>query len=90
MNKILDKLWNEYLIDDCAIFDTDEERGLSKRVSELHGQMAAMLDRKSLSLVEEYVSLLLELEGILSRKAFIRGCEFSASFILEVTGSEGF
>ena len=30
----LDKLWHEYLLDDCAIIDTDEERELTKKAAE--------------------------------------------------------
>ena len=26
MKETLDKLWHEYLLDDCAIIDTDEEQ----------------------------------------------------------------
>ena len=51
MKETLEKLWNEYLLDECAEIDTDEERKLTK-------------------------------------KAFLRGCKFAVSFLLETINSE--
>ena len=35
MKETLEKLWNEYLLDECAPIDTDEERNLSRKRVEL-------------------------------------------------------
>ncbi len=31
MGKTLERLWNEYLADECAVMDTEEERTLAKK-----------------------------------------------------------
>lgn len=32
MKKTLEKLWNEYLIDECSVIDSDEEREATKKL----------------------------------------------------------
>ena len=83
MKKTLEKLWNDYLLDECAVIGTDEERTLVKKTSELHEKLNGLLSRNQKEAVEEYVDALLDVEALLAKKAFFRGCEFTASFFLE-------
>ena len=43
MKQTLEKLWNDYLLDECALIDTDEERMLTKKAAELHESANAFL-----------------------------------------------
>ena len=83
MKKTLEKLWNEYLSDECAAIDTDEERRLMKKTVELHEKANALLNKEQKDAVEKYVDALCDTESRFVKKAFFKGCEFAVSFLLE-------
>lgn len=83
MKKTLEKLWNDYLSDECAKIDTDEERSLTKKTSELHEKANTLLNKDQKDSVEKYVDALCDLETLFVKKAFLKGCEFAFSFLLE-------
>lgn len=83
MKETLEKLWNEYLWDECAAIDTDEERNLTKKTIELHEKANALLNDKQKDAVEKYVDALCEIDSFFLKKAFLKGCEFAVSFLLE-------
>ena len=83
MKKTIEKLWDEYLMDECAAIEDNEERELTKKVAELHKAANALLDVKQQMAVEEYVETLSDLEALFVKKAFFKGCEFAVSFLLE-------
>ena len=83
MNKILENLWNDYLLDRCAVMDTDEERRLIKTTVELHEKANALLNKSQQDAVESYVDALCDLESLFVKKAFFKGCKFAVSFLLE-------
>lgn len=83
MKSTLEKLWNEYLSDKCAVIDTDEERLLTKRAAELHEKANALLDNEQKNAVEKFVDALCDAEAEFIKKAFFNGCEFATSFLLE-------
>ena len=88
MNDTLEKLWNEYLFDECSVLDTDEERNLTKRAFELHEKANALLNKDQQDAIETYIDALYDLEALFAKKAFFKGCEFAVSFILEVRSGE--
>ncbi len=83
MKKTLEKLWDEYLLEGCAAMNTEEERRLAKKAVELHEQANALLNKDQQDAVEKYVDALCDNEAVLVKKAFIKGCEFAALFLLE-------
>lgn len=83
MKETMEKLWDEYLADKCAVIDTDEERALTKKVVELHEKANALLEKNQEDAVERYVDALCDLEALFAKKAFFTGCEFAVSFLLE-------
>ena len=83
MKKTLEKLWNEYLFSECAMMDTDEERVLTKKAAELHEKADALLDEEQRAAVEKIIDALCDVNAIFTKKAFIKGCEFATSFLLE-------
>lgn len=83
MKKTLGKLWNEYLFDECAAIDTDEERALLKKTVDLHEKLNALLDKEAIGILEEYAEILSTMEAYSVKKAFFKGCEFAVTFILE-------
>ena len=83
MKETLEKLWNEYLLDDCAVINTDEERNLTQKTAELHEKANALLNEVQKDAVQRYVDALCDVEAMFVKKAFLRGCEFATLFILE-------
>ena len=84
MKKTLEKLWNEYLLDECCTIDTEEERKLTEITIELHQRANNLLNKDQQDAVEKYVDALCDLEALFVKKAFMKGCEFTASFLLEL------
>ncbi|MBO5354439.1 MAG: hypothetical protein J6B09_00045 [Clostridia bacterium] len=84
MKETLEKLWNEYLLDECAAINTNEERTLMKKTVELHEKVNALLNKEQEEAVEKYVDALCDMEALFVKKAFFKGCEFAVSFLLEV------
>ncbi len=83
MKETLEKLWNDYLFAECAIIDTDEERNLTEKTKELHEKSDALLDKEQKAAVEKYIDALCDMENLFVKKAFVKGCEFAVSFLLE-------
>ena len=83
MRETLEKLWNEYLLDECAVINSDEERNLTQKTAELHEKANALLNREQKEAVEKYVDVLCDIEALFVKKAFLKGCEFAVSFLLE-------
>ena len=83
MKETLEKLWQDYLLDECAAIDSDEERALTKRMAEQHEQLNALLNSNQQVAVEAFVETVYDLEALFVKKAFFKGCEFSISFLLE-------
>ena len=88
MKETLEKLWSDYLLDECAVMDTEEERGLTKKTAELHEKANALLNMEQQDVVQEFVDALCDLESLFVKKAFFKGCEFALSFVLEAGNSE--
>ena len=86
MKEALESLWNEYLAETCAVMDTDEERTLTKEVLEKHKIAIDLLTKEQHTAVENYVDALCEIQAIFVKKAFFKGCYFSASFLIELLG----
>ena len=87
MKETLEKLWNEYLLEECAALSTDEERGLAKKAVELHEKANALLNGEQEAAVKKYVDTLYNIEAIFVKKAFFKWCEFAVSFLLEASNS---
>ena len=83
MKETLEKLWYDYLIDECSTIDTDEERNLTRKAAELYKEVKALLNKEQQEAVEKYISASYELESFFTKKAFFKGCEFAVSFLLE-------
>lgn len=83
MKETLEKLWDQYLLDECAAVDTDEEKNLIKKTVELHEKANALLNKDQKDAIQKYVDVLCDLQSIFVKKAFLKGCEFSVSFLLE-------
>ncbi len=88
MKETLEKLWNEYLLDECALIDTDEERKLTKMTGELHEKANALLNDEQKGAMQKYIDTLCDLEALFAKKAFFKGCEFTASFLFEASSLE--
>ena len=88
MKNTLERLWNNYLSDECAKMNTEEERLLTKASAELHQKASALLNQEQEAAMRSYVDTLCNLDAIFAKKAFFRGCEFAVSFLLEAMNLE--
>ena len=85
MQKTLEKLWNEYLADECSVMTT-EEKILAKEAVLLHEKAKLLLSKEAETAVEKYVDALCDLEALLAKKAFCKGCEFATLYLIEAGG----
>lgn len=83
MKETLEKLWQEYLFDDCALVNSLEERELTKKAGELREKLNELLSEEQRLVTEKYIDTLCDIDFIFAKKAFLKGCEFTVSFLLE-------
>ena len=88
MKKTLEKLWNEYFAEKLSEIETDKERELIKQASKFHEEINLILSEKQRESLEKYIESLYEIQNNFVKKVFSKGCEFGASFILEVANFE--
>lgn len=84
MEKMLEKLWNEYFSEKCASIASEEERMLVERSAEMHKRVNEVLTEEQCGVVEKYIEALYEIQSYFEKKAFLEGCAFAASFLIEV------
>ena len=70
MKETLEGLWKEYLMAECAVIETDEERRLTKRIGELHERANSLLNREQEEAVDGYVDALCDANTLFVKKAF--------------------
>ncbi len=87
MKITLERLWNDYFLEECSKIDTDEERDLIKKAVELHEVASKLLNEEQKEAVEKYVDTLCDVEALFARSAFVKGCEFAVSFLREAGDS---
>ena len=83
MKETLEKLWNEYFFEECAVIDTDEERVLTRKAAKLKESANKLLSNDQKDAVEKYIDALCDINSLFVKKSFLKGCEFAVSFILE-------
>ena len=83
MKESLERLWNEYFAEECAAIDTKKEKRLAKKALEAHAAVNESLTNEQMKILEKYIETLFEMQDILVKKAFFKGCNFAASFLIE-------
>ena len=83
MKKTLEKLWNEYLSDECSMLGSEEEKELASRAANKHKAVSDLLTAEQSYAVEEYADALCEINSIFAKKAFFEGCKFATLFLVE-------
>ena len=87
MKSTLEKLWNDYLADEsCKV--GKEEKELIKKASEEYEALSKLLNKESLKALEKQLDTICEPDAIFAKKAFMKGCEFSISFLPETLNKE--
>ena len=51
MEKALEKLWYNYLLDECGVINTEEERLAARKSAELHEKANLLLSHKVIELI---------------------------------------
>ena len=88
MKETLERLWKEYLLEECAVIETDEERRLTKKTGELHEKANSLLNKEQEEAVDGYVDALCDANALFVKKAFFKGCHFVVSIFLEAGNFE--
>ena len=83
MKETIERLWDEYFYEECAVIDTEEERVLIRKSAEMHKNVNELLTEEQGFAFEKYIETLYEIQGSSVKKAFLKGCEFAISFLLE-------
>ena len=83
MKETLEKLWNEYFADECAVMNTEQERSLIKKAVQAQKTAYELLTKEQSEATQKYIEILYEMQGFFGKKAFFLGCEFATSFFLE-------
>ena len=73
-----------FFAEECAQIHTEEERRLLKKVIKMHERARKILTGEQSEAVEAYVEIIYELQSVFLKKAFVKGCEFATSFLLEM------
>ena len=82
MKEALEKLWDEYLAEECAVIDSEEEKDLLKKAVTDHEAVTALLTKEQSEAVEKCIDTLCDIHSFFAKKAFCKGCEFATSFLL--------
>ena len=83
MKQMLEKLWNQYLFEECSTIETKEEKAFIKKAALLHEKANALMNRAQEEALENYLDALHENESFLMKKAFYKGVRFAFSLLLE-------
>ena len=82
MKEIIEKLWNGFFAEECAVIETMEEKAFVKKAAVMNKKVNELLTEEQKESVEKYIELLYEIQGCFVKKAFFKGCEFATSFFL--------
>ena len=88
MKKTIEKLWDDYFAPSYAVLDTEEEKAQAERAIQLQKKAHEELTKEQIEAVEKYVDAVCEIESGFTKKAFLKGCEFTSEFLLEAIGKK--
>jgi len=83
MKKILEKLWYEYLEEECSVIENEEERNLVKRAGAMHKSINELLSLEQSEVLEKYIETLYEMQAAFVKKSFLKGCSFATAILFE-------
>ena len=83
MKHTLEKLWDEYFAEECAVIDTEEERMFLRKAAEVHKKASELLTKEQNNAIEKYTEALYDIQAYLTKKAFFKGCEFTISLFVD-------
>lgn len=77
---MLEKIWDEYYAEECAVISSEEEKDITRRTVEMQENAYKLLNREQVEEMEKYVEAIYEFQSISVKKAFFKGCEFVFDF----------
>ena len=83
MRLTLEKLWNEYFAEECAVINSKAGKAIMERTVKMYEAANELLTKQQSEAVEKYIEAVYEAQGFFIKKAFFSGCEFATSFLLE-------
>ena len=88
MKESLDEIWQYYFLEKCSAIDTRKERIALKKAAVLREKANSLLNNEQKGAIDKYVDAVYEAQGLFTKKAFFKGCEFAASFLSETVYSK--
>lgn len=70
MREILEKLWNEYFAEECAVIDTEEERTLIRKAAEMHQKANELLTKEQSDALENALKHYTKLKVFVLKRHF--------------------
>jgi len=83
MKTLLEKMWNEFFAEECAVIDTEAEKSLQKKALDLHKAINKALTAEQNETIEKYIEAFCDLQSSFVKKAFFKGCAFTVAFLFE-------
>ena len=84
MNDKLEKMWDEYFYEKCAVIETKEERDLLIKASEVRDALNTLLTNNQTEILEKFIRFTYEIQSLQAKKAFFLGCNFTSAFFTEL------
>ena len=84
MKEIIEKLWNEYLMEECAESISSEENELWEQNGKFRETLYTMLPDEQKVNIDNYIEAFCNIQEKCIKKAFFMGCKFTLSFVSEV------
>lgn len=84
MKEIFGRVWDEHFFENCSDIEKEEDRELLEKAATLREKMFSMLNQEQKIVLTEYIEVLAELETLVAKNAFLKGCDFTSSFIEDV------
>lgn len=83
MKETMERLWHDCFEEDCSTLNSEQEKALMKEAARLRESFEHEMTKEQIAVTQAYSDVLCELQIIFAKKAFLKGCEFTASFLFE-------
>ncbi len=83
MKETIERLWHDYFEEGCSMLNSEKEKALMKKAAGLRESFEHEMTKEQIAVTQAYIDVLCELQILFAKKAFLKGCEFTASFLFE-------
>ena len=88
MKKATEHLWWEYMAEECARIETEEEKKAMKELTRVGEELRKPLTEEQNTLLDKFAESLGSLQSCFMEKAFVKGIRFATSFLWDALKEE--